>query len=209
VKTFGDLIGLKKKLESDALEKAETLRRERELAAQRAREANVFRKEMQDAVILPPGNRRSMAPKIPPPYPFQTALDEQAALVESLSDEINIENLLDTDANLSFRRDHISPEIVRKLRKGHWSIKAQLDLHGLRTDEARQSLVLFLNNCLKNDWRCVRVIHGKGLGSPDREPVLKGKVLRWLVQRNEILAFCQARPNDGGSGALIVLLKAA
>jgi DNA-nicking Smr family endonuclease len=159
-------------------------------------------------VILPPSNRLSLAPKAPAPYPFQTELDEQAALVASMSDEINIENLLDTDSNLSFRRDHISPDIVRKLRKGHWSIKAQLDLHGLRTDEARDSLVAFLNACQKNNLRCIRIIHGKGLGSPDREPVLKGKVLRWLVQRDEILAFCQARPNDGGSGAVIVLLKA-
>jgi DNA-nicking Smr family endonuclease len=209
MKTFGDLLGFKKKLETDALEKAESLRREKELAAQRAREANVFRKEMHDAVLLPPSNRLSMAPKPPAPYPFQTELDEQAALAASMSDEINIESLLDTDSNLSFRRDHISPQVVRKLRKGHWSVKAQLDLHGFRTDEARDCLVQFLNTCQKNDWRCVRVIHGKGLGSPDREPVLKGKVLRWLVQRDEILAFCQARPNDGGSGALIVLLKAA
>jgi DNA-nicking Smr family endonuclease len=164
---------------------------------------------MHDAVLLAPSNRLSMAPTPLAPYPFQTELDEQAALVASMSDEINIENLLDTDSNLSFRRDHISPQVVRKLRKGHWSVKAQLDLHGFRTDEARDCLVQFLNNCQKNDWRCVRVIHGKGLGSPDREPVLKGKVLRWLVQRDEILAFCQARPNDGGSGALIVLLKSA
>jgi DNA-nicking Smr family endonuclease len=209
MKTFGELAGFKQKLETSALEKAEALRREKELAAQRAREANIFRKEMQDAVVLPPSNRLSQAPKSPPPYPFQTELDEQAALIASMSDEIDIERLLDTDANLSFRRDHISPENVRKLRKGHWSIKAQLDLHGLRTDEARDALVLFLNNCQKNEQRCVRVIHGKGLGSPDKEPVLKGKVLRWLVQRDEVLAFCQARPNDGGSGALIVLLKAS
>jgi DNA-nicking Smr family endonuclease len=208
MKTFGELAGFKQKLETAALEKAEALRREKELAAQRAREANIFRKEMQDAVVLPPSNRLSQAPKSPPPYPFQTELDEQAALIASMSDEIDIERLLDTDANLSFRRDHISPENVRKLRRGHWSIKAQLDLHGFRTDEARDALVLFLNNCQKKDWRCVRVIHGKGLGSPDKEPVLKGKVLRWLVQRDEVLAFCQARPNDGGSGALIVLLKA-
>jgi DNA-nicking Smr family endonuclease len=208
MKTFGELAGFKQKLATAELEKAEAARLAKELAAQRAKEANIFRKEMQDAVVLPPSNRLSLAPKSPPPYPFQTELDEQAALDESMSDEIDIESLLDTDANLSYRRKHISLDVVRKLRKGHWSIKAQLDLHGFRTEEARAALVGFLNNCQKNDWRCVRVIHGKGLGSPDKEPVLKGKVLRWLVQRDEVLAFCQARPNDGGSGALLILLKA-
>lgn len=209
MKTFGELVGFKKKLETAALEKAEAARVAKELAAQRAKEANLFRKEMRDAVALPEHGRRVSTPVRPAPYPVQTELDEQAALAATMSDEIDIERLLDTDANLSYRRAEISLDSVRKLRKGHWSIKAQLDLHGLRTDEARNALVLFLNTCQRKDWRCVRVIHGKGLGSPDKEPVLKGKVLRWLVQRDEVLAFCQARPNDGGSGALLVLLKAS
>lgn len=209
MKTFGELVGFKKKLETAALEKAEAARLATELAAQRAREANLFRKEMGDAVVLPAHGRRINTPDRPPPYPVQTELDEQAALAATMSDEIDIERLLDTDANLSYRRPAISLDSVRKLRKGHWSIKAQLDLHGLRTEEARDALVLFLNTCQRKDWRCVRVIHGKGLGSPDKEPILKGKVLRWLVQRDEVLAFCQARPNDGGSGALLVLLKAS
>jgi DNA-nicking Smr family endonuclease len=68
--------------------------------------------------------------------------------------------------------------------------------------------VAFLTDAIKREIRCVRIVHGKGLGSVNKEPVLKNKVLRWLVQREEVLAFCQARPNDGGSGALIVLLVA-
>jgi DNA-nicking Smr family endonuclease len=209
MKTFADLVGFKQKLANAAQAKAEADARAKEIAAQRAREATLFRREMKDAVVLPPPNRFVPQPGFVPPIPLQTELDEQAALDQSMSDEIDIESLLDTDANLSYRRSTISLEVVRKLRKGRWSIKAQLDLHGLRTDEARLVLAKFLQHCQRNDWRCVRVIHGKGLGSPDKEPVLKGKVLKWLVQRDEVLAFCQARPNDGGAGALVVLLKAS
>ncbi len=125
----------------------------------------------------------------------------------SLSDEIGIELYLETDEALSYRRHGIGPDVVRRLRRGEWAVKGQIDLHGLRTDEAREALTAFLNRALRDEWRCVRVIHGKGLGSVGREPVLKAKVPRWLVQRQEVLAFCQARPNDGGSGALIVLLR--
>lgn len=207
VKTFADLIGLKAQIKAAAEIKAEAQRQAALLAAQRAREAQLFRTQMSDAITLPPANRKIPKPAKPAPYALQTQRDEQEALLATMSDEIDIERLLETDASLSFRRPGIALDVIRKLRRGHWSIKAQIDLHGLRVDEARSALVGFLNNCQKNDWRCARVIHGKGLGSPDKEPVLKGKALKWLVQRDEVLAFCQARPNDGGSGALIVLLK--
>jgi DNA-nicking Smr family endonuclease len=140
----------------------------------------------------------------PPPLPKQRLADEQAALKASISDEMDIERLLDTDESLSFRQPGLGIEIVRKLRRGEWSVQAQLDLHGLRSDEARMALVGFLAAALTNQLRCLRVIHGKGLGS-----VNKGKVLKWLIQRDEVMAFCQARPNDGGSGALLVLLRGA
>jgi DNA-nicking Smr family endonuclease len=98
---------------------------------------------------------------------------------------------------------------LRKLRSGTWVIQNQLDLHGLDRHEARAALVDFLSGCVKRGVRCVRVIHGKGLGSKNREPVLKTKVKHWLTQRDEVLAYCQARPVDGGSGAVVVLLKGA
>jgi DNA-nicking Smr family endonuclease len=99
--------------------------------------------------------------------------------------------------------------VIARLRRGHWVVQDQIDLHGLRVEEARDALAAFLNQALRREQRCLRVIHGKGLGSAGREPVLKGKVLKWLVQRDEVLAFCQAPPTDGGSGALIVLLRPA
>lgn len=98
---------------------------------------------------------------------------------------------------------------MRKLRRGNWVIQSQLDLHGLRTDEAREALGEFLRAAIRRGQRCVRVIHGKGLGSVNKEPVLKNKVRNWLVQKDEVLAFCQATAADGGAGAVIVLLRAS
>lgn len=142
----------------------------------------------------------------PAPEPRQREADERAVLLQALSDEIDIDSLLDTDESLSYRRDGISVEVVRKLRRGHWSLQGQLDLHGLRRDAARDALGQFVHESARRGLRCVRVVHGKGHGSPGREPVLKGRVRRWLVQKNEVLAFVQARASEGGAGALIVLL---
>jgi DNA-nicking Smr family endonuclease len=86
-------------------------------------------------------------------------------------------------------------------------VQAQLDLHGLRVDEARERIAVFLQNCVKRELRCARIIHGKGLGSVNREPVLKSKVHRWLSQREDVLAWVQAGPADGGSGAVLVLIS--
>lgn len=188
--------------------KREQHARERERReAERLREANVFRDAVADAVPLRPTGRIDPHRHDVPITAVQRELDERAALAASLSDEIGIEQHLETDDALSFRRASVGPDVVRRLRRGEWAIRGQLDLHGLRVDEAREALAAFLDQALRREWRCVRVIHGKGLGSIGREPVLKAKVPRWLVQRREVLAFCQARPNDGGAGAVVVLLQ--
>ena len=107
-----------------------------------------------------------------------------------------------------FRSPPLGADVVRKLRRGHWVLQDELDLHGARSDEARELVGDFLRDALRRGLRCVRVIHGKGLGSKDRQPVLKGKVRKWLMQRDEVIAFCSARAADGGSGAVVVLLRA-
>ena len=145
-------------------------------------------------------------PQRPAARPLQQDLDDQAALCESMSDEFDVSTLLDVDDQLSFRRPGIGTDVTRKLRKGEWAMQGQLDLHGFRSDEAREALGQFVRDAKRMGWRCVRVVHGKGLGSPGKEPVLKSKVQRWLVQKNEVLAFVQAKPSDGGAGALVVLL---
>ncbi|BEP56750.1 Smr/MutS family protein [Variovorax sp. V118] len=148
----------------------------------------------------------ALAPEPPAPIPFQHQLDEQRVLRESLSDEFDVTTLLDVDDAMSFRRPGIGTDITARLRKGDWAIQGQVDLHGLRSDEAREALGGFIRNAHKQGLRCVRVVHGKGLGSPGKQPVLKTKTQRWLIQKNEVIAFVQAKPAEGGAGALVVLL---
>ena len=153
-----------------------------------------------------PGHRASLPRTAAAPIAVQHQKDEQAVMQEALSDEFDVETLLDTDDALSYRRAGIGTDVSRKLRRGGWSIQGQVDLHGLRREDARQALVDFIKDAARMGWRCVRVVHGKGLGSPGKTPVLKAKVHSWLIQKQEVLAFVQARPAQGGAGALVVLL---
>lgn len=153
-----------------------------------------------------PGRRAQLAPDPPAPIPVQQQRDELAVMREAISDEFDVDTLLDTDEALSFRRPGMGPDVVRKLRRGGWSIQRQLDLHGLRREDARDALSAFIREAHKSGLRCVRVVHGKGLGSPGKTPVLKGRVQSWLIQKAEVIAFVQARPAEGGAGALVVLL---
>lgn len=146
-------------------------------------------------------------PRHPPsPWPRQRHLDEARIMAEAMTDFWPWDEL-ETGEELLFMRPGIQHESLRKLRRGEWVIQAELDLHGLASDAARLAVAEFLHACRARNKRCVRIIHGKGLGSRNREPVLKLKLKNWLAQRDEVLAFCQARPTDGGSGAALVLLK--
>jgi len=201
------LEGVVRLLRDQTRERRETERREELKRIRSQAEANVFRSAVADATPLPDPGRIIQRPPRLSPAPRQRQADEREVLDQSISDEIDIESLLETDESLSWRRPGIGADVVKRLRRGQWSIRGQIDLHGLRVDEARPALVEFLVHARRNEWRCLRIIHGKGLGSPSREPVLKGKVMKWLAQREEVMAFCQARPNDGGAGALIVLIR--
>ena len=209
IKDLAGLAALRSRLEQEAADRAAREREAAIAAAQAQREANLFRATVGEVEPLKTKARVERSPTRPEPIAHQRILDERAALSESISDEFDAISLLDTDDTLSWRRDGIGLDVVRKLRRGHWVIQAQLDLHGARREEARELLAEFLRGSIRRGQRCVRVIHGKGLGSIDRQPVLKGKVRNWLVQKDEVLAFCQARAGDGGSGALIILLRAA
>ncbi|MFZ9480875.1 MAG: Smr/MutS family protein [Burkholderiaceae bacterium] len=180
-----------------------------EVARLGADEVDLFLSAVSDAKRLPPARTPpSVAAKPKPrPVPVKRLEDERNALAESQLSDMTPESLLDTDEALSFARHGISSDTLRKLRRGHWVVQASLDLQGLRSDEARAAYTEFLKHCGHRELRCVRIIHGKGLGSVNREPVLKGKVLAWLQQTDVVLAFCQAPANDGGSGAVRVLLK--
>jgi DNA-nicking Smr family endonuclease len=113
------------------------------------------------------------------------------------------------EAEQTFLRKGLAGDVLTRLRRGHWSVQGELDLHRLNRDEARDALADFINDARNYGWRCVRVVHGKGLSSPNREPVLKAKVRRWLTQRDEVLAYCEAPRHAGGAGAVLVLLKAS
>lgn len=143
-----------------------------------------------------------------PPLPVQSLLDTHQALAESILGPISPEQSMETGEELVYLRNGLSRDVLRKLRRGHWVVQDALDLHGLNRDQARTLISDFFLECRLRRLRCVRIVHGKGLGSPNREPVLKGKLHQWLARRKEILAYCQAPVNLGGSGALLILLDA-
>lgn len=209
IKSLADLKTLQHKLAEQ---------REREAAAAAARAAAEKKRLAEQDLFAraigatQPLRRKAavpLAPEPPAPIPVQHQLDEERVLRESLSDEFDVTTLLDADDAMSFRRPGIHTDVTRKLRAGEWSIQRQIDLHGMRSDEAREALGAFIRDAYKQGLRCVRVVHGKGLGSPGRQPVLKAKVQRWLIQKSETLAFVQAKPAEGGAGALLVLLAPA
>ena len=205
-KSLQDLDAMRKKLADNA--KAKELAEQARIAAEKRVEAerNLFTRAVGKVAPIANQERVWSPPQRPTPRPLQQDLDDEAVMHESMSDEFDISTLLDADDQLSFRRPGIGTDVTRKLRKGEWSIQGQIDLHGLRSDEARNAMGQFIRDAKRMGWRCVRVVHGKGLGSPGKEPVLKSKVQRWLVQKKEVLAFVQAKPSDGGGGALVVLL---
>ena len=147
-------------------------------------------------------------PPLPPAIPRQHLHDEASALDESLHGPVLIDLYLEGGDEAAWRRDSLPKAWLRDLRRGRWVTQEKLDLHGLNRDQARNAVITFLAECRQCGYRCVRIVHGKGLCSPGREPVLKKLVLGWLSQRSEVLAFCQARAAEGGAGAVVVLLAA-
>ncbi|HUW97268.1 MAG TPA: Smr/MutS family protein [Acidiferrobacter sp.] len=141
---------------------------------------------------------------IPRPYP------READAIAADRDHLSAHDIdIGAAEELLFLRSGISKEVMRRVKRGQIAIEDELDLHGLTVDQARLAFVEFLRAATDQGWRCVRIIHGKGLGSETRLPVLKGCVNAWLRQKTEVLAFCSARPADGGTGAVYVLLRRA
>jgi len=207
LKDLAQLAPLREALTRSAREELEARTAERRTTAERQTDAEEFRRAVGGVTPLTIKQRVEHDRPPHPPVAHQRLEDDRQVLIASVSDEFEIDTLLHTDAELSFRRPGIGPDVLRKLRRGEWTIQDHLDLHGLRVDGARELLGQFLREALKRGLRCVRIVHGKGLGSKDRQPVLKGKARVWLAQRDEVIAFCQARPAEGGSGALVVLLR--
>jgi DNA-nicking Smr family endonuclease len=145
-------------------------------------------------------------PKRRKPVPEQTLRDQREVMDSLLSDDYEPADV-ETGDELLYTRPGLQHAVIRKLRRGQYAIEAELDLHGATVVQAREAINEFLKNAQERNKRVVRIIHGKGKSSEGKLPVLKGKVNSWLRQKNQVLAFCSARPNDGGTGAVYVLLK--
>lgn len=170
-----------------------------------AEERAAFQQAVADVLPLKSDRVHHELP-LPLPIPRQHLHDEAAALDESLHGPALIDLYLEGGDEAAWRRDDLPKAWLKDLRRGRWVTQGKLDLHGLNRDQARVAVVTFLAECQQHGYRCVRIVHGKGLSSPGREPVLKKLVLGWLSQRREVLAFCQARAAEGGAGAVVVLL---
>jgi DNA-nicking Smr family endonuclease len=181
-------------------------RREAAVEARPDDASGLFRAAVADAVPLA-SDRAHHEPPPPPAIPRSRERDEAGALAESLAPDL-LDLQLEGGDQAAWARDGLPRSVLRDLRRGRWVVEAQLDLHGRNRDEARDQVALFIAGCVAQERRCVRIVHGKGLRSPGREPVLKKLVLGWLAQKREVLAFCQARTVEGGAGAVIVLLQA-
>lgn len=164
----------------------------------------LFRRAVEGARPLSPTAGIPASPAPPPRARFRRA-DEAAVLAESLAS--GPEDELETGEDLGFRSPAVSLPVFRKLKRGGFSVRDEIDLHGFTAVEARAALYEFLAESRLAGMRCVRVIHGKGLRSGHRGPVLKRKLGRWLQVRKDVLAYCSARPVDGGTGAVYVLLS--
>jgi DNA-nicking Smr family endonuclease len=178
-------------------------------------ELSLFRQAVGN--VRPVGDDRAVPDTPPPPpRPRQRDRDEAEALEAAhygyaahrlpAGEWIDPE-LYETDEPVAYARPGLQHGVLRKLKRGHYRVSAELDLHGFNAEAAREAVQAFLLESRRTDRRCVKIIHGKGRGSRNRGPVLKPLVHHWLRRWDATLAYCSARPVDGGSGAIYVLLK--
>ena len=174
-------------------------------------EIALFREAVKDAAPIEKNDRADTSRPKPKPHASHREADEIAALEASqlamYPSPMSWDIGADIEDEQSFIRGAVSPDLLRKLRRGQWTIDAEIDLHGHSQDEAHEALMEFMRKARITGWRCVRIIHGKGLSSHQKIPILRNKVRRWLQQKDEVLAYCEPRPNGGGSGAVLVLLR--
>lgn len=142
----------------------------------------------------------------PKPYPKNKAVERESRLEENRAHELDT---LSIEDRLSYIAPGLQKNVLAKMRKGQFGLDAHIDLHGQSSDAAKRQLLLFLHDAVDDGCRCVLVIHGKGYRSQDNLPVLKNNLNLWLRQHRDVLAFCSAKPKDGGAGAVLVLLRLA
>ena len=169
-----------------------------------AEDIELFRREVGPVNPIKTTKRANLTKKKPKPPepPSNNPIRDRAEMLDTFEP-------METESGdeLSFARPGVQRAQFRKMRKGQYAIRSELDLHGMTTAQARRQLVAFLHESRMRGERCVRIIHGKGYNSPDRRPVLKSRLNVWLQQCDEVLAFCSAPLRDGGTGAAYVLLS--
>ncbi len=151
-----------------------------------------------DKVLLSPENK-------PKPYPKPPVVNIEGHLIDT-STSLAIEKVGIEDS-LSFLNTGLQHNVLKKLRRGFFGLDAEIDLHGLNSDEAKRQLLNFLHHCVEDGYRCVHIVHGKGHRSPDNYPIIKNNLNVWLRQHKDVQAFCSATPKNGGTGAVVVLLQ--
>ena len=174
--------------------------------AERLAVGDSFRDAVGDVQPIKPHNRAELQREKPAPVPAKRNEDERAVIEELARLTLDDESEIEEDA--SYLRPGLPRDILRKLRRTHWVIQDDLDLHGSTGDEAVAQTAVFLADARRRGLRCVRIIHGKGLRSIGREPVLRKRIRKILTRRDEVLAFVEPRSIHGGSGAVVVLLEA-
>lgn len=140
--------------------------------------------------------------------PKQRLLDNERVLDELL-DESDETTSFESGDELQYVKNGYSPRLLKKLRRGDYAIQDELDLHGLNSDEAKIETHGFINECARDNVRAIRIVHGKGRNSAGRKPILKNLLLGWLRKNQYVIAVCSTPANDGGTGAVYVLLDRA
>lgn len=176
-----------------------------------ADDEELFRAEMKGDGVVPlkATPRAALQKPRPKPIAFKRIQDDRAIPVEMMKDTSGWDADIENGDLITFMRKGLPTDVLRKLKRGQWIVQATLDLHGLTTMSARNELARFLGHARHNGIRCVRIVHGKGTRSPNNVALIRNKVRHSLTQRDEVLAFCDAAPADGGAGAVMVLLKSS
>jgi len=148
--------------------------------------------------------------RVEPERPRPSARPRRDPGFDEMVDDVGFSDLAEAPEHgeqVQYVRPGVQKAILRKLKRGSYSVSASLDLHGLSVEQARLEVAAFVRHERGEVRRCVRIVHGKGHRSADGQPVLKTLLNRWLPQRDDVVAFCSAPPHDGGTGALYVLLR--
>lgn len=168
-------------------------------------DARLFREAMGEVRQIEPAPLPPIAPK-PLPRPRMFEADE-ASVTSELLDMAFDPASMEIGEELGYLRDGYPPRLLRRLKRGQFSVQDELDLHHMNAAAAQASIVAFLAEAHQHDLHCVRIVHGKGLRSKAAGPVLKALTDRLLRRRDDVVAFASARPAQGGTGAVVVLLK--